>query len=270
VNVGGKNQFFDPATKFCPYGLVPWSENTTPGFRLDKDGSTEIKVPPSPSSETVNSRKADLEITDDGGVKGKFEISFTGQDALDRRLDNREKDETGRRKDLADEVKQWFPSGATVTLGEMTGWNNGEQPLKVQFTVETEGSMQLGATRQLYPAIPFQGEAKYVFQSARRTLPVYITYPYEEVDDFTLHLPKTMRVESVPTAKKNSSVFGNYSLTVENQGSAVHIQRHFMLQQGLIPAQYYPQLRGFLTAVRQADATQMVFQSVRSGQAGSQ
>lgn len=270
VRIGGKDQFFDPATLFCPYGLVPWYENSTQGFRLDKDGSSEIKVPPSPSSDTVISRKADLEISDDGGAKGKLELSFTGQDALQRRLDNREMDDTGRRKGLEDEVKQWFPSGATVTLGEVTGWDNPDQPLKVQFTIETEGTTQPGVKLMPYPAIPFSGETKYVFESARRTLPVYITYPYEQVDDFTLHLPKGMRVESVPGGKTNSTPFGNYSLTVENQGTAVYVRRHFMLQQGTIPAEYYPQLRGFLTAVRQADATQMVFQSVRTGQAGSQ
>jgi len=267
VHVGGKDQFFDPATRFCPYGLVPWYENTTMGFRVDKDGASEIKVPPSPSSDTVISRKAELEITDDGGVKGKFELSFSGQDALQRRLDNREKDDAGRRKDLEDELKAALPSGATVTLGEVTGWNNADKPLKVQFAVETEGSMQLGMNRLLFPAIPFPGEVKYLFQSARRTLPIYITYPYEEVDEFTLHLPKSMRVESVPAAKSNTTVFGNYSLTVENKGTAVHVQRHFMLQQGLIPPEYYSQLRGFLTAVRQADATQMVFQTAPPAQA---
>ena len=131
VRVGGKDRYFDPATRFCPYGLVPWQENTTQGFRLDKDGSSEIKIPPSPSSETVISRKADLEIGDDGGVKGKFELSFTGQDALERRIDNREKDEAGRRKVLEHEVKQWFPSGTTLTMGEVTGWDKPDLPLKI-------------------------------------------------------------------------------------------------------------------------------------------
>ncbi|HEV2493216.1 MAG TPA: DUF3857 domain-containing protein [Terriglobia bacterium] len=269
VHLDGKDRFFDPATRFCPYGLVPWQEATTQGYRLDKDGASEIKVPPSPSSDTIISRKADLTITDDGGAKGKFELSFTGQDALERRLASREKDNTGRRKDWEDEVKRWFPSGATVMLGETSGWSNGDQPLKAEFSVETEGSMPVGVNRLLYPAIPFPGEVKYLLQSARRTLPVYITYPYEEVDDFTLHLPKTMRVESVPGEKSQVTQFGRYLLTVENQGAAVHIQRHFMLQQGLIPPQYYGELRGFLSAVRQADATQMVFQSVSSVRAGS-
>ena len=128
--------------------------------------------------------------------------------------------------------------------------------------------MQLGVNRMLYPAMPFPGEVKYLFQSAHRTLPVYITYPYEEVDDFTLRLPKTMRVESVPGGKSNNAAFGNYTLTVQNQGAAVHIQRHFTMQQGMIRSEYYSQLRGFLTAVRQADATQMAFQSVQSAAGG--
>ena len=165
VHTGGKDEFFDPATRFCPYGLVPWQENAVQGFRLDKDGASEIKVPPSPTSDTVISRKASLEITDDGGVKGSFEVSFTGQDALERRLAGREKDEAGRRKDLEDEVKRWFPSGATVTLGDVTDWSNADQPLKVRFTVETEGSLELGVNRLLYRRSRFRARSSTFFRA---------------------------------------------------------------------------------------------------------
>lgn len=269
VNVGGKDQFFDPATPFCPYGLVPWQENTTAGFRLDKDGATSIKVPPSPSTDTIISRKATLQIGDDWGLTGQFEVSFTGQDALQRRLDNRERDDTGRRKALEDELKGWFPSGATVTLDSLTGWDNGNEPLKIAFTVEWAGPRRIGLSRLLYPAMPFPGEVKYFFSSAQRTLPVYITYPYEQTDEFTMQLPKSMRVESLPAPRNNKNVFGDYELTLEDHGGAVLIRRHFMLQQGLIPAQYYSSLRNFLTSVRQGDETQMVLQSTALSQAGS-
>ncbi len=268
VNVGGKDQFFDPATLFCPYGLVPWQENRTTGFRLDNDGSAEIKVPPSPSSDTIISRKATLQIGDDWNVTGQFEVSFTGQDALERRLENRQRDDTGRRKALEEELKSWFPSGTTITLNNVTGWNNGNEPLKIGFSVSVEGPRRVGLSRLLYPAMPFPGEAKYVFASAQRTLPIYITYPYEQTDEFTLQLPKSLRVETLPAARKLNNVFGDYELTLEDHGGTVLIRRHFTLQQGLIGREYYSDLRGFLTSVRQSDETQFLLQSTTLGQAG--
>ncbi len=269
VKVNGKDQFFDPATPFCPYGLVPWSEDTTAGFRLDKDGATSIKIPPSPSSDTVISRKATLQLGDDAGVTGQFEVSFTGQDALQRRFENRERDDTGRRKALEDELKGWFPSGAAITLNSVTGWDNSYEPLKIDFTVTVEGSARIGLSRLLYPAMPFPGEVKYSFQSAQRNLPVYITYPYEQSDEFTLQLPKSMRVENLPAPRNVKNVFGEYELTLEDHGGSVLIRRHFMLQQGLIPPQYYSELRAFLTSVRQGDENQFVLQSTSLGQAGA-
>lgn len=268
VNVGGKDEFFDPATRYCPHGLVPWTENSTQGYQLDKDGATSIKVPPSPSSDTIISRKATLAISDDGGVTGQFEVSFTGQDALQRRLDNRERDDAGRRKALEEELKGWFPTGATITLNSVSGWDSGNEPLKVQFTVAVEGSRRLGLNRLLYPAMPFPDEAKYSLQSAQRTLPLYITYPYEQVDEFTMQLPKSMRVESLPAPRNIKNVFGDYELTLEDHAGAVMIRRHFMLQQGMIPAEYYAPLRDFLTTVRQGDETQMVVQTALPGQTG--
>ena len=268
VHIDGKDEFFDPATRFCPFGLLPWEEDNTRGFRLEKDGSKEIQVPGSTSSNTVISRKANLEVTDDGGAKGTFELSFTGQDALQRRLANRDTDDAGRRKGLEDEIKQSVPSGSTVTLNEVTGWDDGNQPLTVKFSLQTEGSMPLGVNRLLYRAFPFPGEVKYFLQSARRTQPVYIIYPFEQTDDMTLQLPKSMRVESVPAPKTTNTPFGSYTLTIENKGTSVHIQRHFTMLEGLIPPQYYSQLRGFLTAVRQADENQMVFKSIPPSSAG--
>ena len=264
VNVDGKDRYFDPATRFCPYGLVPWQEDNTSGYRLDKEGATSIQVPSGSGSDTIISRKATLQVGNDGGVTGQFEVSFTGQDALERRLDNRDRDATGRRKALEDELKSWFPAGATVTLDSVTGWDDGNVPLKINFTVTVESGRRAGANRLLYPAMPFPGEAKYTFSNAQRTLPVYITYSYQQEDDFTLRLPPSLRVESLPAPRKISNPFGEYELTLEDHGGAIAIRRHFMLYGGVIRAAYYPDLRGFLTSVRQDDETQFVLQSAPS------
>jgi hypothetical protein len=128
--------------------------------------------------------------------------------------------------------------------------------------------MPVGVNRLLYQAFPFPGEVKYFLQSARRTHPIYITYPFEQMDDITLQLPKSMRVESVPDPKNNTTPFGTYSLTIENNGTSVHIQRHFSMRAGLIGPQYYSLLRGFLTSVRQADDNQMVLKSVPPSTSG--
>src|SRR5205814_9522548 len=36
VRLNGESLFFDPATRFCPYGVVPWFESDTHGLRWDK------------------------------------------------------------------------------------------------------------------------------------------------------------------------------------------------------------------------------------------
>lgn len=263
VNVDGKDRYFDPATRFCPYGLVPWAEDTTIGFRLEEE-ATRIKVPAGSASDTIISRNAVLQVNDDGGMTGDFEVSFTGQDALERRLENRDRDDTGRRKALEDELKGWFPSGATVTLSSVTGWDDGNVPLKVNFAVTVEGTRRVGVSHVLYPAMPFPGEAKYAFSSAQRALPVYITYSYQQVDEFTLRLPPSLRVESLPAPRKISNALGEYELTLEDRGGTIVIRRHFTLKEGLIQPAVYSDLRGFLTSVRQDDDTQLVLQSAAS------
>jgi transglutaminase-like putative cysteine protease len=37
VKVGTKDYYFDPATRFCPYNLLPWNKTAAGGIRLEKD-----------------------------------------------------------------------------------------------------------------------------------------------------------------------------------------------------------------------------------------
>src|SRR5258708_32692795 len=83
----GKYFYCDLGTAFTPYGLLPWYETAVKGLRLDKDGGSWVQTPlPDPSQSHVE-RKAVLKLTDTGSLEGKVTVTFTGLEALWRRLD---------------------------------------------------------------------------------------------------------------------------------------------------------------------------------------
>jgi transglutaminase-like putative cysteine protease len=45
VKSEGKDLYLDPATKFAPYGLMPWAETGVSGLRIDRQGGTWIRTP---------------------------------------------------------------------------------------------------------------------------------------------------------------------------------------------------------------------------------
>jgi hypothetical protein len=86
VRLNGQILYFDPATRYCPYGLVPWFETDTVGLRWDRVGGDLLLIRAPETDSSVIERKADLKLQPDGGIEGTVEIVFTGQEALDMRL----------------------------------------------------------------------------------------------------------------------------------------------------------------------------------------
>jgi len=114
VKLNGKDSYFDPGTAFTPFGLLPWAEAGTAGLRLDKDGGTWVTTALAESSASQIVRKADLNLTSDGSLEGKLTVTFTGLEALWRRVGERNEDEAHSKKLLEDYVKEIVPAGIEV------------------------------------------------------------------------------------------------------------------------------------------------------------
>lgn len=122
VKVNGKDLYFDPGSAFTPYGLLPWPETGTAGRKLNKDRGSWVTTPNPESSASQVIRKADLSLTSEGSLEGQLAVTFTGLEALCRRVEERNEDEAHRKKVLEDYVKEIIPrarqqsGGAEKTL----------------------------------------------------------------------------------------------------------------------------------------------------------
>jgi len=262
VDAGTKKFFVDPATRFCPFGLLPWQETGTGGVRLDESGGEVITTPPPASSDAVTERKANLKWID-GTLSGKLTVSFQGQEALVWRVDEREQDAAGRRKELEDRVKEWVPSGASVKLTNSPDWESSDQPLVAEFDLEVPNFGASTGRRLLLPAGVFQTDRKNPFQHAARVHPIYFSYPWEEVDDIHIEVPKGLEPETLPPAKKMDQVFGKYEISTTKEAEGLHIQRKFTMEHMMFPVEHYPYLRAFYNDVGQGDEQQMVLRATQ-------
>ena len=152
VMLGSSPVYLDPGTALCPYGLLPWSETDVAGLRLDKNGGTFITTPLPASSQALTQRKADLQLNGEGDLEGKLQAEFTGLEALRRRLDARDDDEAGRKKSIEDEAKEWFPTSAKIDISSITGWEDSQQPLRFEATVQIPGYAVSAGRRILCPS----------------------------------------------------------------------------------------------------------------------
>ena len=258
VRLNGQDLYFDPATRFCPYGLVPWFESDTHGVRWDKLNANVVRVQPASSGTGATERTANLKLQPDGGLEGTLEITFTGQEALDRRLSGYDEDDKGRRKLMEDEVKDLAPPGATIDIDEVTGWQDSEQPLRVKCRLHASRFAVVTSKRMLFPLSVFQANSKDPFPQVYRTQPVYFSHGYGTADTISISLPAGYQLEALPQESSATASFAEFNAKRSSTTGAVRLERHTEMKGYFFPVQSYASLRAYFQKVRQIDAQKVV------------
>ena len=267
----GKNYFLDPATRYCPFGTLPWKKSGTAGIALtvgaslglSKNTSTQytgiVTTPPLVSTMAVLERTATLNLDGEGNAEGRVSVTYSGQEALARRIAGIPMDEAKRRDVLEEEVKTWLP-GATVKLDRLEDWESQELPIHAQFNVKLPGFAASTGRRLLFRAALFNGGAQ-PFKSPTRINPVYFNYPSEEKDDVTWNLPDGYRVSGHPENQDRSTLFGNFAFSSEDSGTKFQTHRRFTTANQSVAVDFYAALRSYFNGVRLNDESQIVIET---------
>ncbi len=248
--------YLDPATRFCPYGLLPWDEANTGGVRVDRMWSKVASTPSFKSTDAVTRRKAELRLNSEGGLQGRVEVAYFGQEALSRRLESVRQDEAAKRKELEGAMKEGLAQGATVKLLSAEGWDSTEGPLKAEFEIEVPDFATPAGKRLVLPLGIFHVNQRNPFPSPRRVHPIYFSYPQETYEEVKLELPAGMQAESLPAANKVDQGGAYYRFSAEQEGNTLRMTREWRMLTFFVQQQQYLGLRGFYGRVLAGDSQQ--------------
>jgi uncharacterized protein DUF3857/transglutaminase superfamily protein len=262
VRLNGENIYFDPATRFCPYGMIPWYEDDATGVRWDKSGGDLLQVNSGASKSSTIERHAELKVQPEGALEGSLEIVYTGQDALELRLSAYEEDDAGRRKIAEDQVKELTPAGVTVDIDSVIGWQDSDQPLRIKCHLHAARFASLTPHRMLFPMAVFQLHEKNPYNKTFRANPVYLRYSYVRKDQITINMPNGYQLEAMPPDTDEKTTFASIHLKHTSDGSVLKLERQRELNGYFFPARTYPALREFTEKVRQRDAENVVLHKI--------
>jgi transglutaminase-like putative cysteine protease len=260
VKLNGKEVYCDPATAFAPFGLLPWPETSVRGLRLDKEGGSWVTTTLPPSSDSRTERKADLKLTETGSLEGKLTVTFSGLEALWRRIEERNEDATNRKKFLEDQVKEYIPVGIELELTNQPDWGSSTPTLVAEFELKVPGWVSGAGRRALVPVGLFSAPEKHAFEHANRVHAIYFSYPSQKFDDVTVDLPLGWQVNSLPPVQDLDAKAALYSLKVENNKGTLHLTRRLNMDLLMVEVRLYPTLRNFFQVVRTGDEQQIVLQ----------
>lgn len=259
VRLGEKTMLFDPATPFCPFGLVHWSRSGTAAVHFSDKPPGFCTTPAYPPELALTQREAVLQLNPQGHLAGTVKTTYTGHEALVRRIEHIQDDQGDIRKSLEEELAGILPLGASVTIKGLDNIDNNNPALIVEYDVTIPGIVTLAGDRMLLPASPFLGAKQYPFRHAQRRYPVYFPYPFREFNDVVIAIPEGLTVETRPGPKKTKSDFSSYSLIcVQEAPQKLHIQRDLVIQKNYFPVEQYAAIKAFYDAVRSHDEEQFV------------
>ena len=261
VKAGDKEYYLDPASKFFPFGVLPWYETETEGLRITKQGGVAVSIPRPNSDDAKILRTADLTMDEAGEISGTIQADFAGEEGALRRERMRQEDELGRKKFLEDEIKGWLPGNASFEVTTVANWDNTEEPLHIEGTLRLPGFTSLAVRRVLAPVEIFQDTQYRSFEPQKRVNNIYFQYPYEIVDDLKLRVPPGYKIISLPSVPKADRGAVSYELSATQQGDVAEVHRHLVVNGTAFSKDMYPALRAFFSFVRTNDDAEMLLQS---------
>ncbi|HEV2618769.1 MAG TPA: DUF3857 domain-containing protein [Acidobacteriaceae bacterium] len=245
VNVDGKEAFFDPGQRYCPYGHMAWKHTEAGGMRQIEGGSSLVVTPDESYKSARTQRIADLTIDNQGMASGTVTMIWTGAPALRWRQVSLGGDATGLNRELRSEMEHLMPGGMEVKVASIEHLDEYEEPLTVNFSVKGPIGSATGK-RLIIPGDLFEANAKPSFPHEKRTVPVYFEYASNMQDAVRITFPSSFSVESKPVDENIPfAQLASYDMDSKTTSNSITIYRNLARGFILSPVSEYADLRAF-------------------------
>lgn len=253
VNMNGKDVYFDPGQRYCPYGHLAWQHTFVGGVRQMSSGTAITNTEGDGYKANRTVRLASLELDEHGEMEGTVELRFSGSPALHWRQVALQGDDESTRTALRKHLESMLPGSVEISVKEIKNLTDYEKDLSVMYTVKGAVASSAGK-RLLVPADIFVYNQAATFPHEKRDLAVYFPYPQTVQDVQRFKLPETLTVEAVPDGSKTPYAnSGLHNMSVVADKNSVTTRRNFMLGEFAMAPKDYPALRTFYSQFESKD-----------------
>lgn len=189
VRVGDEWRFYDPASRYVPFGMLRWQEEGQYALISDPKEPTFVKTPLSPPDKSVKKRSATLRLSEDGSLEGDVRIEYTGHFGVEQKEYNDDDTAEEREQTLRDLVKEQM-STAEISNIRIDNVDDPQKPFVHSFHIRVPGYAQRTGKRLfLQPGFFHKGVGP-LFPTSERKHSIYFHFPWMEQDHVTIDLPE--------------------------------------------------------------------------------
>lgn len=198
VRVGNEWKYFNPGVSFLPYGMLVWYEESVWALLVGEKQFAWEKTPLTGIEKSVAKRTGRLKLLEDGTLEGTLREEYTGQPALDSRLEGYEISANQREENFKEEIKRRI-STAEVSAVTIENLTDAAKPLIYQYKIRVPNYAQKTGKRLFLQPGFFEYGSSPLFATASRKYDIYFHYPWSENDNVEIELPKGFALDNAET-----------------------------------------------------------------------
>ncbi len=261
VKVGDAWKFYDPASRYTPYGMLRWEEEGQPVLISDPKEPVWATTQLSPAKKSLERRSGKFRLLEDGTLEGEAKIEFTGHLAAYYKEYNDDDTPQEREESLKNLVKANIFGSAEISNISIENVSDPDKPFTYIFKVKVPGYASRTGKRLFLQLDIFDRNSKPMFESANRRNEIYFSYPYAEQDEYIIEIPEGFEFENpdAPDLIKDNSGIGvlDTKIYLSKDKKAIIYQRDFSFGNGGVlrfNKEVYPALKNLFQAFYQANS----------------
>jgi hypothetical protein len=267
VKVGNDWRFFNPGSRYVPFGMLSWWEEGTSALIPDSKEPLWVSTPTSHAEKSLEKRTAKLRLAEDGTLEGDIEIEYTGHLAAEEKERHDALTPAEQEEEITETIKDRL-STAQVSAITLENVKDPVKPLTVRYHIKVPQYAQRTGRRLFFqPGFFEQGEPQ-TFSTAARKYPIYFHYGWSEEDDVTFEVPPGFDLENAEAPGiARAADLAQLEIRMSAGNNTIRYQRKFSFgsnQTVLFPVAQYENLKSMFEAFYERDNVALTLREVNA------
>ena len=253
----GRILFFDPTDEITPFGFLPSSLQADYGLVVTENGGWLVQLPLLPPALNRFLRSAQLTLSPDGTLSGAVQGSRQGYPAALRRAELLRMPEAMRKR-FFENVLASSLSGSTLVDYQIEGLDQYGENLILRYRFYARNyAKSMGNLLLLRPRV-LGLKSDDVMEGKERRYPVEFGQTSLDTDLYDISLPSGYSVDELPSPVNVSYAFGEYKSQLKVEGSVLHYQRDYRINQIEVSMDHFADLKNFFRQIAEDESNTAV------------
>jgi hypothetical protein len=264
VKIGEEWKFFDPSSRYIPFGMLSWQEEGQPSLISDPKNPVWVRSPYSATDKSMEKRKGRFKLLEDGTLAGDVRMEFTGHVGVFHKEYNDDDNQEQREQTLRSIVKTNILGSAEISDLAIENVSDPDKPFIYTFKVTVPGFATRTGKRLFFQPNVFERSAKPMFGANTRKNDIFIDYGWSEFDDIEIQIPDGYSFESpdAPAPIKDGQGISSNEITIalNKDGKTLIYKRKFTFGNGgllYFGAKSYPAVKNLFDMFYKANTHQL-------------